>query len=537
MQNFHGSKVREAKQWRNVLALALAVALLVSAAPMVVLAAPDDAIVVTTGAELDAALKDAPAGAVIVLENDIDAVSSATYAAKDLTIDGQGHSINGSADLQKTALRFGTRSPNNLTIRNTVFRNLTSDLRYGGGAIGVFIGALTIENSTFIGNSATATGGDGGAVLLDSGNNGRLTIRNTTFVGNTAGRDGGAVNSAATGEIVNVTFVGNTAGGQGGGYAGATANAASQAVVVNSIFSGNTATGEEQEIFRAASGSGHNVFTGANDAAWLSAELALNGGLTPSFALLDTADSPAIDRGDLDRAPALDQRGAARDYLPDIGAYEYQHPEGTFRNVAKMNVVTAPQTMPGPIDFSLSALIYAADRVNTVEAVFAYDPAVFKATAAVVPTGYEVASVAVNEEKGLISVVLGVANTGIIGFDDFEDIVTARLIVRDGRTPDAASLSLRTLRAYSRGTAVELRTLRDTVSAPLNYATGNPLDVNRDGRVDAADLSVVLYYYGAVYTDTNWNTASAADVNSDGAVNITDVVTLVTEIQRAAFAD
>ncbi|MDR2671017.1 MAG: dockerin type I repeat-containing protein, partial [Oscillospiraceae bacterium] len=358
----------------------------------------------------------------------------------------------------------------------------------------------------------------------------------STFVGNTAGHDGGAVNSAATGEIVNVTFVGNTAGGQGGGYANTSTSAASQATVINSIFSGNTAVGEAQEIFRAASGSEHNVFTGENDAAWLSTELALNGGLTPNFALLDVADSPAIDKGDLDAAPALDQRGAARDYLPDIGAYEHQQPAGTFRNVAKLNVVSAPQTMPGPIDFSLSALIYAADRVNTVEAVFAYDPSVFKATAAVVPTGYEVASVAVNEEKGLISVVLGVANTGIIGFDDFENIVTARLIVRDGRTPSAAALSLQSLRAYSRGTAVELRTLRDTVSAPLSYTAGDPLDVNRDGHVDAADLSLALYYYGAVYTDPNWNTVSAADVNSDGVVNITDIVTLVNAVQQAAFA-
>ncbi|MDR0671699.1 MAG: dockerin type I domain-containing protein [Oscillospiraceae bacterium] len=523
--------------------MALAAALLVSAAPMVVWAAPED-IVVTTGAELDAALRDAPAGAVIVLANDIDAITSATYSSKDLTIDGQGYSINGSADLPKTALRFtsprvdGVRVPNNVTIRNTVFQNLTSDVRYGGGAVGVYIGVLTIENSTFIGNSATAANGDGGAVLLDSSSSGgRLTIRNSTFVGNSAAHDGGAVSTAAAGEIVNVTFVGNTAGGQGGGYASASANAAQQGTVVNAIFSGNTAVGEEQEIFQAAPDSGHNVFTGADDAAWLSAELALNGGLTPSFALLDVADSPAIDKGDLDRAPALDQRGAARDYLPDIGAYEHQQPAGTFRNVAKLNVVSAPQTMPGPIDFSLSALIYAADRVNTVEAVFAYDPAIFKATAAVVPTGYEVASVAVSEEKGLISVVLGVANTGIIGFDDFENIVTARLIVRDGRTPSAASLSLRSLRAYSRGAAVELRTLRDTVSAPLSYAAGNPLDVNRDGLVDAADLSLALYHYGAVYTDPDWGTASAADVNSDGVVNVTDIVTLVNEIQRAAFAD
>jgi hypothetical protein len=525
-----------------LLALALAVALLVSAAPMVVLAAPEDPIVVTTGEELDTALREAPAGAVIVLANDIDAISSATYSSKDLTLDGQGYSINGAEDRPKTALRFANtregsvRVPNNVTIRNTVFRNLTSDVRYGGGAIGVFIGTLTIENATFIGNSATAANGDGGAVLLDSGSGGRLTIRNATFVGNAAGHDGGAVNSAAAGEIVNVTFVGNTAGGQGGGYANTSTSAASQATVRNAIFSGNTAVGEAQEIFRAAPDSGHNVFTGENDAAWLATELALNGGLTPNFALLDVADSPAIDKGDLDAAPALDQRGAARDYLPDIGAYEYQQPAGTFRNVAKLNVVSAPQTMPGPIDFSLSALIYAADRVNTVEAVFAYDPAVFKASAAVVPTGYEVASVVVNEEKGLISVVLGVANTGIISFDDFEDIVTARLIVRDGRTPDAAALSLRSLRAYARGAAVELRTLRDTVLAPLNYAAGNPLDVNRDGHVDAADLSLALYYYGAVYTDPNWNTASAADVNSDGVVNITDVMTLVNAVQQAAFA-
>jgi len=51
-------------------------------------------------------------------------------------------------------------------------------------------------------------------------------------------------------------------------------------------------------------------------------ELADNGGPTPTIALLDSPDNPAIDGADPARAPATDQRGEGRQRAPDIGAFE-----------------------------------------------------------------------------------------------------------------------------------------------------------------------------------------------------------------------
>ena len=59
---------------------------------------------------------------------------------------------------------------------------------YGlGGAIYNYDGALTDDNSTFTGNSAT----DGGAIC--NINYGGLTVDNSTFTGNNVTYDGGAI--------------------------------------------------------------------------------------------------------------------------------------------------------------------------------------------------------------------------------------------------------------------------------------------------------------------------------------------------------
>jgi hypothetical protein len=48
-------------------------------------------------------------------------------------------------------------------------------------------------------------------------------------------------------------------------------------------------------------------------------------------------------------------------------------------------------------------------------------------------------------------------------------------------------------------------------------------DVNRDGRVNVADLAIVAFYYGATVASPNWNAAQVADVNHDGKINLADL--------------
>jgi hypothetical protein len=53
-------------------------------------------------------------------------------------------------------------------------------------------------------------------------------------------------------------------------------------------------------------------------------------------------------------------------------------------------------------------------------------------------------------------------------------------------------------------------------------------DVNRDGRLNDADLSAIIFnYYLAREGDANWAQAKAFDANKDGIVNIDDLMTII----------
>lgn len=118
-----------------------------------------------------------------------------------------------------------------LTIKNSEFSKNSANLYYGGAVYST--GDLTIEDSVFADNFA---GYDGGAIYK---NQGLLTIANSTFTGNTADFDGGAI-FAYLGEhsIANSTFDGNSAKYYGGG---AIEIQSGRLTLSNSILCNNTA--------------------------------------------------------------------------------------------------------------------------------------------------------------------------------------------------------------------------------------------------------------------------------------------------------
>ncbi|MDR1874777.1 MAG: hypothetical protein LBQ90_07195, partial [Synergistaceae bacterium] len=196
----------------SVLTFVLALTLALSA-PSSAFAAPGDSaaepIVVTDWSGLDAAIRDAEAMTCIELGNDIDAVSASTYPNdRKVTIDGKGHTIkSASASDPNTGLRFNGNSAtgNAIVLRNLTFEDLqvggaggettarNGSYTYGGGALSVRAGSLTIENCAFINNKSVATGnnGNGGAVFFQ--NAGVVNITNSTFYGNESARKGGAI--------------------------------------------------------------------------------------------------------------------------------------------------------------------------------------------------------------------------------------------------------------------------------------------------------------------------------------------------------
>jgi predicted outer membrane repeat protein len=252
-----------------------------------------------------------------------------------------------------------------LTVSDSVFSGNSATAI--GGAIAVQ-SSLSVSDSTFTGNSAGGAAGEGGAIFAHI----PFTVVNSTFSANTAGSSGGAIGDgtgtfAGNGpQITNSTFTGNVAGGPGAhGFGGAMV--VSGAILESDSIDGNSAgpTGVGGGIYSdntAVDGTiaaGNSAGTGANcNARVLSSSfslegpagssscgfdlvsadpllgpLASNGGMTRTQAL--GAGSPAIDA--VPAASCLtitDQRGGPRpdatESSCDVGAYETQAPSASI---------------------------------------------------------------------------------------------------------------------------------------------------------------------------------------------------------------
>lgn len=262
-----------------------------------------------------------------------------------------------------------------IRIVNSLFQGNTG--RAEGGAAYLYTGTqdnVVIESSSFLGNTVQnlpqGNDGNGGAVvILSNGLNKGLTINRSTFANNTASNQGGGLwmmdapttitNSTFSGnrvngtasnkvgggmtlygptDIINSTIANNHAGWVGGGVS---AND-SKVTVKNTIFSNNTSDngtndwGIQQHTNRELTDKGGNIqwppkqtnnFNDYNATASVQridpklGPLQDNGGGSLTHALLD--GSPAINSGVGNGIPTLDQRGALRDGMPDIGAVEF----------------------------------------------------------------------------------------------------------------------------------------------------------------------------------------------------------------------
>jgi predicted outer membrane repeat protein len=122
-----------------------------------------------------------------------------------------------------------------------------------GGGMHSWNASPTVENVTFIGNSA----GNGGGIY-NNGSNPALV--NVTFNGNSAALGGGMYNWLSDPVLTSVTFGRNAATNNGGGAF----NYLSYPVLTNTIFSGNTATNNGGGIFNNGSSPAltHVTFTG-----------------------------------------------------------------------------------------------------------------------------------------------------------------------------------------------------------------------------------------------------------------------------------
>lgn len=192
------------------------------------------------------------------------------------------------------------------------------------GVSGLGIAGLTVDGTFSLSNS-TITGVSGerysGGVVVGSGGHG--TISNVTIAGN--GSAGLVVEDGAEVRLQNNLILGNTPGDQFSGFV------AARDIIGIVISNGHNIFGQDnvdgavagdltgvqvRDVFAVLDTSGRPVVTN-------------NGGPTPTMALLDTPDNPALGAADPTLAPELDQRGFPRVGAPDVGSFEAGHDDGT----------------------------------------------------------------------------------------------------------------------------------------------------------------------------------------------------------------
>lgn len=324
-----------------------------------------------------------PPGLILLSGGDLDINKSLTIvgSSPDLTtIDAGGvdraFNVFGPADavLSGMTIRNGFRHPETGggggAIRNAATLRMVEcvveDSTSGGGGAVISTGPMTIESSTFRGNTASGTTGAGGAILNFFST---MTISSSTFsdnatLGPSASGNGGAISNAGTLAISNSTISGNSAFGHGGGifqsFSGLTLALQNVTIaentarlqgggvmvmgatpsLVNTIAGANSAGAGGPDCSGTLSSQGHNLFgqiagctvvgdaTGNVTGTPHLLPLADNGGPTFTHALRRA--SPALDGGSDAHCPALDQRGVTRPQdgnrdgtaRCDIGAFE-----------------------------------------------------------------------------------------------------------------------------------------------------------------------------------------------------------------------
>ena len=194
-----------------------------------------------TFGELRNEIKSAEEGSTLVLLNDCSCESGFSSDGigiqKQLTIDGNGHTING-----KNTARTFFIDADNVVLKNIIFTNGNSKGN-SGGVLLIRASNTVIENCTFK-NSKDVYGGAIYITEKTKVDNKALTgtkINNCKFESNTAEKGGGAIYALGKGNtITNSKFTSNKADGMGGAVQIANNNNK----IINNTFTSNSAKTE-----------------------------------------------------------------------------------------------------------------------------------------------------------------------------------------------------------------------------------------------------------------------------------------------------
>lgn len=300
-----------------------------------------------------------------------DAAGINFYGLGDLTV---RNSLFSSGFVSTTGSAGGVRTsvtPRSVLISGSTFSNNAAGTSGAGAAALRAAGYITVENSTFTGNTVISNGS--GALLAFPSFPYTMTAVNNTFSGNNGGIDGaGAFLNTSFGSgaitLTHNTIVSNTTAGAGFGISvteGSTITLASNIIANNT---GANCSGSGAYIFL-----GFNIQDGDNSCPSVArtdprlATLANNGGPVWTHGLL--TGSGALDNAPATYCPPTDARGALRPQLAgcDVGAFEKTLPTltaispvtGTASGVTITVELTGTNFVPGA-----SALVDGAPRAT-----------------------------------------------------------------------------------------------------------------------------------------------------------------------------
>lgn len=259
-----------------------------------------------------------------------------------------------------------------------------------GGGIANFA-SLGLNQSLITGNRA----GQGGAIFSAAGS---MNLANLTITRNSALSNGGGINTSRNANLLNVTVFDNDADNGTELFLRRDKNAAASVLLRNTLVGNSTGANpcaydtlfgsdpsgptRESEIRGIMSSQGHNLetlntcfLTAATDKVntnpLIDSTLQLNNAGDPDLPTLALlAGSPAIDAGDNEMCPPLDQRSYQRrsvDDSCDIGAYEVSNVLSTTVT-ADLKVVMTPTLFSTGSGGSSYQLQYAITVTNNGEA-------------------------------------------------------------------------------------------------------------------------------------------------------------------------
>ncbi|RBP50599.1 choice-of-anchor Q domain-containing protein [Arenicella xantha] len=219
------------------------------------------------------------------------------------------------------------RNQASLTVNNST---LSGNSAQDGGAIAALSGpTISVNNSTLSDNSAASRGGGIWVVGYLTPRATTLTLNNSTLSGNSAASRGGGINSYGSTVILNqTTLSANSAATGGAGIVASHGFNDTGTLTLNNSIIANSAGGDcyyrrtsAPVIIDSASiiEDGSCNANRSGDPGLL--RLANNGGPTQTHAL--AANSMAINTGNISNCTDTDQRGATRDSLCDVGAFEF----------------------------------------------------------------------------------------------------------------------------------------------------------------------------------------------------------------------